>query len=230
MTDTLTLDAIVDDAAFLSLEHQLHLADLAEQLGEHRWDVDLNSRVLTLTGQHTLHTTVHLLGTASESAGSWLWGWANPSGFSPEVTETSARVAEFGRGHGIPELAGEEVPLLADTGARLTDAAKAITGHWTSYSGEVGPGTRAYFLIDAPELALPAPSTPRTLRVVAESLGLGLVSDHRRALASYGRLRGLSATNGDDATTRMLLPDGDVAVSFDHLGRIANLSGQPGPS
>lgn len=231
MTEALTLDLIVDDAAFLSYEHQLHLADLAEQLGEHSWHVDLDTRTLDLAGQRTLRTTAHLLGSTSEDAGSWLWGWANPSGFSPQVTEVGAQVAELGRGHGVRELADPEIPLEPDTAARLTDAAKVITGHWTSYSGEAGPGTRVYFLIDAPELALPAPSTPRCLRVMAESLGTGMVHDHQRALASYTRFRGIAATNGHDGTpVRMQLPDGEITVAFDDIGRIADLSGRAGPA
>jgi hypothetical protein len=231
MTEVLTLDLIVDDAAFLSYEHQLHLADVAEQLGEHSWHVDLDARTLDLAGQRTLRTTAHLLGSTSEDAGSWLWGWANPSGFSPQVTEVSAQVAEFGRGHGVRELADQQHPLEPDTAARLTDAAKVITGHWTSYSGEAGPGTRVYFLIDAPELALPAPSTPRCLRTIAESLGTGMVHDHRRALASYTRMRGIAATNGHDGTPlRLHLPDGEITVTFDHLARIADLSARAAPA
>jgi hypothetical protein len=231
MTERLVLDAIVDDSAFLSYEHQLHLVDVAEELGEHEWHVDLNARTLTLSGRYTLEATVHLLGTASEGDGSWLWGWANPSGFSPQVTELGARVAEFGRQHGVPELAAHELTLTPDVAARVTDAAKVISGHWTSYSGAVGPGTRAYFLIDAPQLALPPPSTPRWLRVVGESLGTGMVHDHRRAVTSYARLRGLSvATGNDDTALRVRLPDGEVTLDFDHIGRISNMSGQVAPS
>jgi hypothetical protein len=231
MTEALTLDAIVDDAAILSYEHQIHLADLADQLGEHSWQVDLDAGTLTLAGQRNLQTTVQLLGSASADSGTWLWGWANPSGFSPRVTEASARIAAFGRHRGVRELADQEIPLGPDTAARLTDAAKVITGSWTSYSGEAGPGTRVYFLVASAELTLPPPSTPRCLRAVAESLGSGLIRDHRRALGSYARFRGLTVSGGlDGRSGRMILPDGEVSVAFDRRGRISDLSGQAAAS
>ncbi|MGH9214466.1 MAG: hypothetical protein ACRD2C_27925 [Acidimicrobiales bacterium] len=66
------------------------------------------------------------------------------------------------------------------------------------------------------------------MRVVAESLGTAMVSDHRRALASYARLRGLPAAGTDGTAVRLQLPDGEMAVAFDHSGRISNLSGQAG--
>lgn len=228
MTAPLTLDAIVDDAAFLSYEYQLHLADLGEQLGEHNWNVDLTTRVLELSGEHgKLTTTVHLLGSTAENPGSWLWGWANPSGFSEEVTALGRQAAEFGQGHNLAELAGAEQPLTPEIAARLTDAVKIITGHWTAYSGQIGPGSRAYFLIDGPELALPAATLPRCVRTFGESLSTGMVHDHRRAVASYARLRSLPVTTSPDGSeTRLQLSDGVLTVEFDDHGRINKMSGQ----
>jgi hypothetical protein len=40
MTGSITFVDVLDDAALLSLEHQIHLAEL---LGEHGWSVDLAS-------------------------------------------------------------------------------------------------------------------------------------------------------------------------------------------
>ena len=225
MTQPLTFDAIVDDAAFFSWEHQLHLLDLGERLGEHRFQVDLDTRSLDLVGAFTLHTTANLLGSTAEHPGSWLWAWANPSGFAPEVTALAEAVADFGRRHGVQELVEAELPLTPEIGARLTEAAKVITGRWTAYSCAVGPGSRAYFLVEAPELLLPAPSTPRFTRVIGEALTNGLVRDHRRALLSYARLRQLPTTV-DPAGTRvdLRLPDGQLTVTLDEAGRISNMS------
>lgn len=230
MTSPLTLDAVVDDAAFLSYEYQLHLADVGERLGDHKWHVDLTTRTFELVGERgTLRTTVHLLGSTAENPGSWLWGWANPSGFSAEVTALGKQTADFGRQHDLPELAGAEHPLTPDIAARLVDAVKVVTGHWTAYSGPIGPGSRAYFLIDAPELALPAATLPRCLRTFGESMGTGMVHDHRRAVASYARLRGLPvATQPDGSQTRLQLSDGDLAIEFDDQGRISTMSGTAG--
>ena len=160
MTQALTLDDVVDDTTFVSFEHQLHLADTTERLGEFNWQADLDARKLDFVGQETLATTVHMLGSTAENPGTWLWGWANPSGYSEEVTALGRQAAEFGRQYQIAELAEPEQPLTPQIGARLTDTVKIVTDHWTSCSFEVSPGSTAYFLIDAPVLALPAPSVP----------------------------------------------------------------------
>ena len=233
MTDIPTLNDLTDDAGLLSHEHQLHLIDVAEALGEHNWQADLAAGTLDLVGASAaLRTRVHLLGTTSESAGSWLWGWANESGFPPAVTELAARVAAYGRQHGVPELAQAELPLHPDLAPRLIDAAKLVSGHWTSYSGQAGPGTRAWFLVDAPELALPAPNVHRCVRLFGEVLSGGLLRGHRRAVVSYARLRGLAGPEGPavaaDGSLALRLPDGELAVSFDAHGRIANISAQAG--
>lgn len=113
--------------------------------------------------------------------------------------------------------------LTPDIAARLTDAAKLVTGHWTAYSGAAGPGARAYFLIDAPELTLPAVDVVRLPRIIGESLMSGMVTDHWRALCSYARLRGLPPQSGQNGAW-LSLPGGRVDVSFDGQGRIAGLA------
>jgi hypothetical protein len=231
MTDSPSLYNLTDDAALLSHEHQCHLIDLGERLGEHNWQADLAAGTLDLVGASAaLRTRVHLLGSTSESAGSWLWGWANQSGFPPAVLEVAGQAGQFGRQHAVTELVEAELPLHPDLVPRLVDAAKLVTGHWTSYSGQAGPGTRAYFLIDAPELALPAPGVHRTVRVIGEVLSGGLLRDQRRAVVSYARLRGLAGPEGPAVTAEgafvLPMPDGDLVVSFDEHGRISNLSAQ----
>jgi hypothetical protein len=231
--DAPTLDGLADDAALLSHEHQLHLIDQAERLGEHTWQADLQAGTLDLVGPGgALRTRAHLIGSTSESAGSWLWGWANESGFPPAVTEVAGLAADHGRRHGVAELARPELPLHPELAPRLIDAAKLVTGHWVSYSGQAGPGTRAWFLIDAPELALPAPNVHRCVRLLGEVLSGGLLRDHRRAVFSYARLRGLAGPEGPaagpDGSLTLRLPDGGLAVSFDEHGRIANISAQTG--
>ncbi|TDB97343.1 hypothetical protein E1267_39945 [Nonomuraea longispora] len=75
------------------------------------------------------------LGSAAPGPRSWLWAWANPSGFPPEVAAASATLRDFGQRHGIPELASAEVPFdalprtpgePAFAAAPLTEAAKAV--------------------------------------------------------------------------------------------------------
>jgi hypothetical protein len=225
--------SLLDDAAMLSLEHQLHLSDV---LGQHSWQVDLQTNRFEFVGARTFACTgYHLVGTASTSARSWLWGWANPSGFPESLTALSAGVRDFGQHHGIAELATAEVPFDALPGADgdpnrvahlCLDAAKAVSGHWTAYQGDVGGGTIAAFLVEHPDFELPAPEPARTMRVLQQALAEIPLTDHRRALYGYAVRRPLGVTFAPDQSTCTITGKGFSAVAeFDERGRVAAING-----
>ncbi|MGW9346373.1 DUF6882 domain-containing protein [Nocardiopsis flavescens] len=228
-----TLVDMLDDAALMSFEHQLHLQEF---LGEHSWNADLQAGRFEFTGERPLVCDrFHLMGSAAPGPGSWMWGWANPSGFPPDLTAMSAAVRDFGREHDVPELASAEVAFGDLPGAprevpvvvgQLTDAAKLLTGRWFSYNGEVGGGTRVAFIIEHSELRLPEPEPARVMRVMQQGLADLRLSDHRRALYTYGRLRGLSPRFTDEGRGTLLLslPGLDADISFDHLGRVGGIN------
>ncbi|MEV4093059.1 DUF6882 domain-containing protein [Streptosporangium saharense] len=228
MPESLTLANLLDDAALLSLEHQLHLAEV---LGDHGWNVDLREQRFEFTGSRPITCSrFHLLGSAAPGTGSWLWAWANPSGFPAPVTEASLTLRDFGHRYGIAELTSAEVPFSALPGspaepylaaAVLTEAAKAVTGLWTSYGGDAGGGTRVAFLVEHPAFPLPPPEPARVVRVIQQALTDLHLSDHRRALYGYAVRRGLGATF-DANHTRLTLtgPAFTATADFDHLGRV----------
>lgn len=231
MSESLTLANVLDDAAFLSLEHQLHLEEV---LGEHSWNVDLQQQRFEFTGSRPLTCTrFHLLGSAAPGPRSWLWAWANPSGFPAPVTALSATVRDFGQRYGITELTSPEVPFDALPGAPgeaamatafLTDAAKVITGGWTSYNGDAGGGTRAAFLIEHPDFQLPPPEPARVMRVLQQGLAGLRLTDHRRAVHGYAQRRGLGSQFNPDYTQLTLTGPGFQAIiDFDQYSRIANI-------
>jgi hypothetical protein len=232
--EPLTLVNVLDDSALLSLEHQLHLAEL---LGEHSWQVDLQQPKMEFTGERPITCTrFHLLGSAAPGPASWLWAWANPSGFNPEVTGLSTAVRDFGQQHGMPELAEAEVPFAGLPGGPadpigvagvLADAAKPISNCWTSYTGDAGGGTRVAFLIEHPSFELPAPEPARIMRVLQQGLAELTITDHRRAVHGYAVRRGLGAQFTPDYAHLALTGPGFTAtVDFDHLGRIGNINAQ----
>ena len=228
-----TLTEILDDAALMSLEHQLHLQEF---LGEHSWSVDLQEGRFEFSGDRPLVCDrFQLLGSAAPGPNSWMWGWANPSGLRPDLTSLSAAVRDFGREHGVPELAAPEVPFEDLPGtpreahvaaARLTDAAKLLTGRWFSYTGEAGGGTRVAFIIEHSELRLPPPAPTRIMRTIQQGLMDALLTDHRRVLYTYGRLRGLSPRFTDEERSALLLsaPGLEARVAFDDHGRAGEIN------
>lgn len=224
---------LLDDAAFLSLEHQLHLADV---LGEHSWQVNLQTRVFTFDTEHGSIecTDFHFLGTAAPGPGSWLWSWANRSGFPESVAALAASVRDFGVEHEITELSAPELPFDSlpfdqpesyQVAAVLTEAAKAVTGRWTGYQGPAGDdGTRAAFLVEHPDFQLPPAEGPRIMRTLTEGLSGLALYDQRRALNSYLSLRGLNPAFSSDEN--QLIVDSPVlagTIGFDEYGVVASL-------
>lgn len=233
MSETLTLANLLDDAALYSLEHQ---ARLEEVLGEHNWHVDLKEGIFEFTGSRPLTCTrFHLLGSAAPGPRSWLWGWANPSGFPEHLTALAASLREFGERYGISEFVSAEVPFDALPGSPtdpapvtgiLGDAAKAASNQWTFYNADVGRGTRAAFLIEHPDFQLPPPEPARIMRVIGQGLAELRLTDHRRALYGYAVRRGLGAEFSPDAS-RLTLTGASfqVVAQFDQHGRVSSVDG-----
>ncbi|MGO2701497.1 MAG: DUF6882 domain-containing protein, partial [Cellulosimicrobium funkei] len=221
--DVPALQDLVDDAAFLSHEHQLHLTDLH---GDDAWAADLTTGVFTFTAPDggTATCRLQFLGTAAPGPGTWMWAWQNVNGF-PDAVLTAA---ESTRRTGLREAAEPELPLADDLAHRLALAAKAVTGSFAHYSAPVGGGTRAWFLLDDADLALPAPSVPRVVRTLSDGLLSVTVVDHRRAVASYASARGLPAVEDGTGAVVLDVPDGTVTVRFDERGRIAGISASSG--
>jgi len=231
-----TFTELLDDAALLSFEHQLHLSDV---LGEHSWRADLAEEVFEFTGDEPRTCTrFHLLGSAAPGPKSWLWGWANPAGYPAPLLGLGEYVRDFGQRHGIRELAEPEIPFDQLPGSptdpnlvagMLVEAAKAAANNWTSYTGEVGGGTRAAFLVEHPDFVLPAPEPARVMRVLQQSVMELSLTDHRRAFHAYATRRGFEAAFDQGGSVLTISGPGLTAtVHFDQLGRMAEISASMG--
>lgn len=179
MPTTMTLTDLLDYTALFSLEHQLHLVDV---LGEHSWHADLDEPRLEFVGARKtlVCERFHLLGSAAPGPASWLWAWANPSGFPKELSRLAMELRAQGERLGVPELTRAEIPFSelpkapehpVQAAFLLTEVGKAWSGRWTSYTGRVSGGTYVAFLIEHPDFVLPAPDPARTMRVIQEALG-----------------------------------------------------------
>ena len=242
---------LLDDAALLSLEHQLHLADLVGE--QFSVDIDLAvPRFEFLPPEYARHlrdsgepegavrrfgaplpcTATHLLGSAAPGPRSWLWAWANPSGYPPATVALSERVRAFGTSHGIAEFANPEIPFDALPGApgdalrvvsQMVDAVKSATGQWTGYQLSAGGGTYAGFIIEHPSFLLPPPEGPRVSRVLMQGLKELTLWDDRRALHAYAAHRGLGCS--DDGSQLVLTGPGFSATAkFASGQRVVDLS------
>jgi hypothetical protein len=222
------LAALVDDGVFMAVEAQMQLADM---VGEHTWNVDFSTGSFRFDGEHTAEYRVEFLGSTAPGPRSWLWAWANESGYDPRVLQAASAARKLGTEYRIRELENGEVPFDDEAqgdagyalGWDLSIAARVASRLWFGYSGEVGGGTRAWMLLDGPQLG--QPDVIRVSRVLGEGLFSTTVTDHRRAVSSYAVFRGL----GWDGRT-LSLPNGEITVAFDQQGRIGEMNTTARPS
>ena len=136
-----------------------------------------------------------------------------------------ARHAEFT----TAELSFAELPgapeKLTDATWALVNAAKAVSGRWTAYTGDAGGGTRVAFLIEHPDFQLPPPNGPRVMRVLQEGLmGAVRISDFRLAVRGYAAGRGFDA-DWSEHSVALSGPGVRLLIEFDELGRIGRIDG-----
>ncbi|WP_084352284.1 DUF6882 domain-containing protein [Millisia brevis] len=231
MTTPLTLADMVDDAALLSLEHQLRLVEV---IGGRTCDLDLAAPQASFAGNPPLVADrVHVIGVASPETRtwSWAWSWATRDDLPAPLFGLVVALREFGSKRGIGTLVQPEIGF-ADLGAEdprqvadlLAEAAKVFSGRWTSYQMDAGEGAIMTILIEHPSFLLPAPDPERVLRVLQKgTVDLGL-RDHRRAVGSYAWLRGLGITfSPDNSTAELTGPGLHAELTFDDTAQLAGI-------
>ncbi|WP_329124648.1 DUF6882 domain-containing protein [Streptomyces sp. NBC_01465] len=205
---------------------QLEVIDEAFPAGP--WTADLD-QCRYESGGRSLR--VGLLGSYDLAEQTWLWGWANPGLRGSEVVAASARLADFGRRHGIVELQQEGVSLARFADPRRAAEALAFLGMAVlgspGYIGqEGGPETRVYFVPQDPKLQparLDPVTMPRHLLTGAQLFA----RSPRLVVNGWFALHGVPVQEAADQITATL-PNGVAAVvSFDSAGRISGINAGP---
>jgi hypothetical protein len=116
-----------------------------------RYDYDLDRGTLTFSqdGVAKVVASILVVGTTSQSAGTWLWSWA--SGNLPEsVSEPVKNVRNFGVAEKIKELAEPYVPDDEYLGWALTAVAAKIMDAMGAYRC---PGKDGYIYVIFTDIA-----------------------------------------------------------------------------
>src|SRR5215469_9520447 len=111
---------IMDPDQFSKFRHEavhelMHLNELCEKnfhiSSWPRWEYDLEQGTLIFSEKDVprVSATIQVVGTTSNSGGTWLWGWANES-LTQKVTTELAKVRAFGEAEKIAELTEAELP------------------------------------------------------------------------------------------------------------------------
>jgi hypothetical protein len=218
---------LFDTYALASAEQQ----ELAQEVvGGRPFTADLTRGVIGF--EPGLEVRAELVGTEADDPGSWMWSWANPSGFPDQVTGAARHARSYGEQRGVSELTTGEIPLDgAAIGYRLTVVTCGLAGGYAYYPATAAPGTTAYLLLDHPSLALPPVQLSRVLTVLTGITASAQVTDWRHALQAYAGQRGLDA-RPDERGVELEHPggQGSIRVDLDERGRVANVAGRLQPT
>lgn len=218
----MAFEQLFDTYVLGSAEQQEHAQEV---IGGRAFEADLTRGTVTFGSELTVRA--ELIGSEAAEPGSWLWSWANPSGFPDAVTGAARHARGYGEQHGVTELTTAELPLDGSpAGYRLTVVTCGLAGGYAFYPAPAGPGTTAYLLLDSPALALPPVRLALVLTVLTAVTASGQVQDWRRALHAYGGQRGLEV-RPDDRGVELVHGggQGSIRVDLDRLGRVADIAG-----
>lgn len=216
---TKTLQDLIDESIFISTEYQARLAELT---GDSEWSVDFSAPSFTLASDPSVALNPYLLGTESETRGTWIWSWQELGHFPDSVVAPAIQSRQGGAEANIAELTTDELPLEDGLARRLALASKALTGIYAHYPVQAGAGVRAWLLLDGEELELDAPTVNRMGRVMAQALQTGTAVNHLKAVDSYARLRGAHIAWDTEATAVITASDGALRLWFDE-GKISGI-------
>ena len=205
------------------MARQLALADL---LGDRGWQLDLNAGMVTFGDD--LRYPVQLLGTESHGDGTWLWAWANTgSNLDPSLLQLAGWLREHGRIEGVRELTEPSMRLDRVDGHRLALIASGLTGR-PYYRGSYNGGAIFFHLENLPSRVQGAVPPEKVFTVLGQVLQAFAV-DHRSVVVAF---LGQQGWRVDDSPAGVLGRHSDgsqMRVTFDHLGRISDLTGQVQP-
>ncbi|MDW8352189.1 MAG: hypothetical protein RML99_09785 [Anaerolineae bacterium] len=168
-----------------SFDKQIYLKAM---LGRSGWAFDLSSGVLAFRRPHeeNLQLNVQVLGTESEEARTWLWGWANPSGIPEGLLRSANELKALGAELGVAELTTPELPITPTVDPQRIALVACGAQRAGCFFRAPYPGGAIYLLIKDPRYKRSVTRPiPRILRVFPMFLSDYPVGNQRAALLSY---------------------------------------------
>lgn len=205
--------------ALVSLEKQEKFSRL---IGEHHWELDLDSGMVRF---NDLRFPFQVLGTESENTLTWLWAWANEQTEIPEnLLESSLQLRAWGEREGIPEFISPSVDLNRADGHMFSLIASEVCRASAYYRGPYEGGAVLFLVFGE---AIDRQPTFDLLALTRQFTNLISVYEfnHKNALLSYFRLKGLASVEKDRSVTATLESGEDMTAEFDEAGRLLSING-----
>ncbi len=216
------LTEYLEQYALASLEKQDKLALL---LGEYTYSLDLDTGKIKFNDN--LEFSLQVLGTESDNTLIWLWAWADEQTdeVPMDLLNASRELRDWGLREGVHEFTRPSVDLDKADGHVLSMIASGICRascyHRDAYEG----GSAFLLLYDKLIDAQPPFDLPRLSRRFLDLISRYEIN-HRNALLSYLRIRGLPVADKGPMIATELDTGERLSAEFDNAGRLIKLNGE----
>ncbi len=214
------LKRYIERYALVSLEKQARLFSF---LGEHILDLDLDAGTARF---NDLAIPFQVLGTESDNSLTWLWAWADEQTEVQDNLLTSAReLKAWGEKEGLSELTLPALDLNRADGTLLALIASEVCRASGYYRDPYEGGTLFLLLYG---IALDDQLVFDRKGLVRQLVDLVSRYDfnHRNALQSYFRARGVPAAEAGDTISAELANGERLVAVFDAAGQVRTINGE----
>lgn len=210
---------MLDQFGMIAFDRQM---TLQECIRSKPWNFEIDSGVITFGND--IRAEAQLIGSYSQSDGSWMWAWANEeSQFPPELLKLCNRMKEIGRENGIDQFT---VPLI-ETDERLghffSMIASGLFGASAYYPADTGNGF-LFTAISSPEIDAFAAAEPECILTRFPQFIMSFPVRHRISLYHYLTAKGFEVKEEGIKLTG-IKGSNYVFAEFDDQDRLTSLNG-----
>jgi hypothetical protein len=207
--------------ALISLEKQEKFDRL---IGEHTRELDIDSGVIRFSSGPAVPFQV--LGTESGNSLTWLWAWSDEQPDIPlHLLSSAFQLKDWGEQHDVKEFCLPSVDLTRADGQMISLIATEVCKA-SCYCRDPYEGGALYVLLSDRDIDA---EPPFDLAGLSRNF-LDLISlyefDHRSALLSYFRAKGLNPVETGPKVTCELESGEQMSAEFDDSGRLRFLNGE----
>jgi hypothetical protein len=208
--------------ALVSLEKQ---DALIRRLGEHIVELDLDAGTARFNTEAVFPYQV--LGTESDNSLTWLWAWAEEQ---PEISEELLRSARemkaLGAREGVTEFTLPALDLNRADGTMLSLIASQVCAASGYYRDPYDGGT-LFILLYGADTNSPQSFDRTGLVRALQDLVSRYDFNHRNALLSYLKMKGLPFSESGDTVNGELAGGERIIALFDHAGQVITINNEP---
>ena len=212
---------IFEQYALRALEKQ---EQLAQYLGDHAMELDLDAGVVRFTGN--IEFPFQVLGTESDNTLTWLWAWSEEQTEVPEnLTQAARELRAWGEQNNLEEFTLPSIDLDRADGTMFSLIASEVCSASCYYRDQYEGGSLFVLLTGRAITGQPGFDRAGLVRRFRDLTTL-YEFDHRKALSAYFRSKNLPWSQANMIGSGELANGERLVAEFNEKGRLRSINGE----